>query len=78
VVIVSKTWKSDDSQKDLIAHCQKAYDGFRKNNCFEDVDLEFLRALFDGQKRIKDNHPADLHNWCLFFDDQISNSLIKR
>lgn len=48
VVVVSKTWKSDDSQKDLIKHCQKAYDGFTTNNCFEDIDVEFLKKLFDG------------------------------
>lgn len=78
VVIVSKTWKSDDSQKDLIKYCQKAYDGFTKNNCFEDIDVEFLRKLFDGQKMIKDTRPQDLHNWMIFFDDQISSALIKR
>ena len=48
VVIVSKTWKSDPSQKELIDYCSKAYDGFKKNNCFEDVDVDFLKKLFDG------------------------------
>lgn len=69
VIVVSKTWKSDDSQKDLIAYCQKAYDGFKKNNCFEDIDIEFLHKLFNGQKMIKDHRPQDLHNWMIFFDD---------
>jgi len=78
VVIVSKTWKSDPSQKELIDYCSKAYDGFKKNNCFEDVDVDFLKKLFDGQKMIKDTRPKELHNWLIFFDDQISSNLIKR
>jgi hypothetical protein len=35
----------------------------------EDVDIEFLKKLFDGQKMIKETRPQDLHNWMLFFDD---------
>lgn len=48
VVIISKTWKSDPSQKELIDFCQKDYAGFKKNNCMEDVDIEFLKKLFEG------------------------------
>jgi hypothetical protein len=78
VVLISKTWKSDPSQKELIDYCQKEYAGFKKNNCMEDVDIDFLKKLFEGQKTIKENRPQDLHNWMLFFDDQISSNLIKR
>jgi hypothetical protein len=48
VVVVSKTWKSDPSQKELIEFCQKSYEGFKMNNCFEEVDIEFLKKLFEG------------------------------
>jgi hypothetical protein len=69
VVVISKTWKSDPSQEELIKHCQKAYSGFMTNNCMEDVDVEFLKKLFEGQKLIKETRPQELHNWMLFFDD---------
>lgn len=48
VVVVSKTWRSDPSQEELIKYCQKAYDGFKTNNCFEEVDIDFLKKLFEG------------------------------
>ena len=48
VVVVSKTWKSDPSQKELIDYCHDKYAGFKTNNCFEDVDVEFLKKLFEG------------------------------
>ena len=42
VILVSKTWKSDSSQEELVKYCQAHYPKFKESNCFEDIDIELL------------------------------------
>ena len=48
VILVSKTFKTDPSQSEFIDYCSKKYNRFVEENCFEDVDLQLLNALFEG------------------------------
>jgi hypothetical protein len=46
VLLISKTWKSDPSQKPLVDYCTKNHKDWDKTNAFEDIDTELLRTLF--------------------------------
>jgi hypothetical protein len=47
VVLISATWKSDSSQEELIKYCSSKYKEFKENNCYENIDLDFLEKLFE-------------------------------
>ena len=69
VILISKTWKSDPSQSDLVKFCKSKYKGWAEYNAFEDVDTELLTTLFETQKMIKDADEKKLNNWLVIFDD---------
>lgn len=73
---MSKTWRSDPSQKELIDFCESKYKGWKQGNAFESVDVKFISDLFNSQKIVKETDPEFLQQWVVILDDQISDKII--
>lgn len=76
VVLMSATWRSDPSQKDLVDYCESQYPGWKNSNGFETIDVKFLTDLYNSQKAVKEYSVEKLHNWLVILDDQISDKVI--
>jgi hypothetical protein len=68
VVIMSKTYKSDSSIKELLDYCESKYENFKEKNCFEEINTNLINAIYQGNKRLKEAGKKVPH-WLIWLDD---------
>ena len=39
------------------------------DHCFEDIDTNLIKKIYENQKAIKEKNPDKLKNWVILFDD---------
>jgi hypothetical protein len=55
MIVFSKTYKSDDSQRRFIEYAKKEYPQFEDKNCYAEIDTEVIDKLYKGCKKIKES-----------------------
>lgn len=52
------------------------YPDFMKTNVREEIDIEYLKKLYNIQKRIKERSPNKLHHFLIYYDDVIGTGVL--
>jgi hypothetical protein len=75
LIVFSKTFKSDPSQRKFIEVAKKKFPQFEDQNCLENVDPALIEKLYQGCKKIKEDGKKVPH-YCIYFDDMVSEKIL--
>ena len=69
LLVFSATWKTDPSVRELIDFCQSKNKRFEDDHCFEVINTDLIKTIYENQKSIKESNPKKLKPWMIYFDD---------